>query len=253
MSSPIWTPDALLSEKRAVSGKYWRLVEAQHQVSAMKLVDTVEEQSLLEDILETSKRPFPPECAGFDYLLATPFRYGAAYPHGSRFRRAGYTEGVYYAAQKVETALAEMAFYRLLFYAESPGTPLPANPADYSAFAARIATDAALNLTKPELSRDARLWTDLQNYEPCQALADQARLAKIEAILYRSVRDPAGGLNIAVLSPKAFAAKTPVERMSWRIHLSKTGVQALCEFPMRRTGFAVLDFAGDPRLASLLG
>ena len=66
MSSPIWTPDALLSEKRTASGKYWRLVEAQHQVSTMKLVDTVEEQSLLEDILEASKRPFPPECAGFD-------------------------------------------------------------------------------------------------------------------------------------------------------------------------------------------
>lgn len=41
--------------------------------------------------------------------------------------------------------------------------------------------------------------------------------------------------------------------MSWRIRLSKTGVQALCEFPMRRTGFAVADFSGDPRLASLLG
>ncbi|MES5048619.1 RES family NAD+ phosphorylase [Rhizobium nepotum] len=253
MSSPIWTPDALLSEKRSASGKYWRLVEAQHQVSTMKLVDTVEEQSLLEDILEASKRPFPPECAGFDYLLATPFRYGAAYPHGSRFRRAGFTEGVYYAAAKVETALAEMAFYRLLFYAESPGTPLPANPADYSAFAARIATDSALDLTKPELSRDEAAWTDLQNYEPCQALAEQARLARVEAILYRSVRDPAGGLNIAILSPKAFAEKMPVERMSWRIRLSKTGVQALCEFPMRRTGFAVADFAGDPRLASLLG
>lgn len=94
----------------------------------MKLVDTVEEQSLLEDILEASKRPFPPECAGFDYLLATPFRYGAAYPHGSRFRRAGFTEGVYYAAAKVETALAEMAFYRLLFYAESPARRCPPIP-----------------------------------------------------------------------------------------------------------------------------
>lgn len=253
MSSPIWTPDALLSEKRAASGKYWRLVEAQHQVSTMKLVDTVEEQSLLEDILETSKRPFPPECAGLDYLLATPFRYGAAYPYGSRFRRAGFTEGVYYAAARVETALAEMAFYRLLFYAESPGTPLPANPAEYSAFAASVATDAALDLTKPELSRNEALWTDLTNYEPCQALAEQAREAKVEAILYRSVRDPAGGLNIAILSPRAFAAKMPVERMSWRIHLSKTGVQALCEFPMRRTGFFASDFANDPRLAGLLG
>ena len=146
-----------------------------------------------------------------------------------------------------------MAFYRLLFYAESPGTPLPANPADYSAFAARVATDAALDLTEPALNRDEALWTDPTNYEACQTLADQARLARIEAILYRSVRDPAGGLNIAILSPKAFAEKSPVERMSWRIHLSKTGVQALCEFPMRRTGFSAADFAGDPRLASLLG
>lgn len=143
--------------------------------------------------------------------------------------------------------------YRLLFLCQIPGTPLPANPADYSAFAARIATDAALDLTQPDLNRDETAWTDLTNYEPCQALAEQARLAKVEAILYRSVRDPAAGLNIAILSPKAFAEKAPVERMSWRIRLSKTGVQALCEFPMRRTGFAVSDFAGDPRLASLLG
>ncbi|MDS7596440.1 RES family NAD+ phosphorylase [Agrobacterium tumefaciens] len=252
MSFPIWTPAALLSEKRKLSGRYWRLVEAQHQVSTMKLVDTVDEQSLLEDILESSKRSFPPECAGLDYLLATPFRYGAAYPHGSRFRRAGFTEGVYYAAARVETALAEMAFYRLLFYAESPGTPLPANPAEYTAFAAAISTDAALDLTEPELCRDEAVWTDPGNYEPCQALADAARQVKVEAIVYRSVRDPDGGDNIALLTALAFSEKTPVERASWRIRLSKAGVQALCEFPMRRIGFSASDFAANPRLAGLL-
>src|SRR5690554_4559167 len=108
MSLPIWTPAALSSEGRAVSGRFWRLVEAQHQVSTMKLVETVEEQALLEELLEETKPAFPPECAGFDYLLATPFRYGAAYPHGSCFRRAGRTLGVFYAAAGVETALAEM-------------------------------------------------------------------------------------------------------------------------------------------------
>jgi hypothetical protein len=252
MSLPIWTPDALQSEKRKISGLWWRLVEAQHHVSTMKLVDTVDEQSLLEDILEGSKRRFPPECAGLDYLLATPFRYDAAYPYGSRFRRAGYTKGVYYAAAKVETALAEMAFYRLLFYAESPATPFPANAAEYTAFSVEIGTSAAIDLTMPPLSDNDAIWAHPTQYEPCQALADVAREAEVEAILYRSVRDPEGGQNAALLTPLGFKKKQPLERISWRIRLAKTGIQALCEFPMRRVGFAVEDFAGDPRIAGLL-
>jgi hypothetical protein len=252
MSLPIWTPDALQSETRKISGLWWRLVEAQHHVSTMKLVDTVDEQSLLEDILEGSKRRFPPECAGLDYLLATPFRYDAAYPYGSRFRRAGYTKGVYYAAAKVETALAEMAFYRLLFYAESPATPFPANAAEYTAFSVEIGTSAAIDLTMPPLSDNDAIWAHPTQYEPCQALADVAREAEVEAILYRSVRDPEGGQNVALLTPLGFKKKQPVERISWRIRLAKTGIQALCEFPMRRIGFAVEDFAGDPRIDHLL-
>src|SRR5205085_3795769 len=129
MSSPIWTPAALSSERRALSGTCWRVVEAQHKVSTLKLVDTLAEQALLEDLIESSKPPVPPECRHLHYLLATPFRYGAAYPNGSRFRRAGMTEGVFYAAEAVATAVAEMAFHRLLFFAESPATPWPANPA----------------------------------------------------------------------------------------------------------------------------
>ena len=87
MSSPTWTPDALSSEARPYLGTAWRIVEAQHYVSTMKLVDSVAEQDLLDGLLETTKPPIPPECAGLDFLLATPFRYDAVYPHGSRFRR----------------------------------------------------------------------------------------------------------------------------------------------------------------------
>src|SRR5487761_2639885 len=118
MSSPIWTPDALSSEARAYSGTAWRIGEAQHYVSTMKLVDTVAEQDVLEALLETTKPPFPPECAGLDFLLATPFRYNAVYPNGSRFRRAGRTPGVFYAAEAPETAIAEIAFSRLLLHCE---------------------------------------------------------------------------------------------------------------------------------------
>lgn len=250
MSLPIWTPAALSSEALSVSGRFWRLVEAQHQVATMKLVETVEEQALLEDLLEETKPAFPPECAGLDYLLATPFRYGAVYPHGSRFRRAGRTLGVFYAAAGVETALAEMAFYRLLFFSESPATPLPANAAEYTAFAAAIATERAIDLTQPPLDRDHARWEDRTDYGACQTLADTAREAEVEAILYRSVRDPSGGLNIALLTAKGFAAREPVERQSWRMRLSASGVQAIRDFPLQRLGFSVGDFLSDPRIAA---
>ena len=79
MSSPIWTPAALSSERRALSGTCWRVVEAQHKVSTLKLVDTLAEQALLEGLIELSKPPVPPECRHLHYLLTTPFRYGSTY------------------------------------------------------------------------------------------------------------------------------------------------------------------------------
>jgi hypothetical protein len=253
MSLPIWTPAALSSEFRPLSAAVWRLVEAQHRVSTMKLVDSVEEQAVLEDLLEETKPALPPQCEGLDYLLATPFRYGAAYPHGSRFRRAGRTAGVYYAAFEISTAIAEMAFYRLLFFAESPATPLPSNAAEYTAFAVPIESGRVLDLTLPPLVRDRAVWEDRQDYTACQALADAARAAGAEAIVYRSVRDPSAGRNLALLDAVAFAAREPAERQTWRIRLSRSGIQAIRDFPLQRIGFATSDFASDPRIAESLG
>lgn len=240
-------PAALSSSRFAYRGEGWRVVEAQHHVSTLKLVDSLAEQALLEDVLEASKPPVPPQCAGLDYLLATPFRYGP-YPHGSRFRRAGRTPGVFYAAERVETALAEMAFYRLLFFAEAPGTALPANAADYTAFAAALATDAAIDLTRPPFEAEAARWTHPTAYAACQELADQARGAGIDLLRYRSVRDPGGGANLAVLECAVFAKKAPTRRQSWKIRIGKTGVQALCEHPRRSLEFSRAGFAADPRL-----
>src|SRR5580704_15809002 len=167
MSSNTWTPAALASELRKFSGRCWRLVEAQHRVSTLKLVDNLAEQQLLENLIEGTKPAVPPECRHLDYLLATPFRYGAEYPKGSRFRRPGKTPGVYYAAETPQTAAAEMAFYRLLFFAESPATPWPSDAAEYTAFAVSIATDSLVDLTEPPLVTDRTQWTDPIDYQPC--------------------------------------------------------------------------------------
>ena len=215
----------------------------------MALVDTLEEQALLEQVLDDSKPAVPDECRHRHFLLFTPFRYGAPYPRGSRFRRAGFSAGTFYASLTVTTAVAEMAFWRLLFYAESPETPWPANPAEYTAFSVRFATHKGLDLTRPPLNRDAVKWTDPVDYTHCQALADMARSAGVQMVKYQSAR--AAGVNVALFTCAAFASRQPEERRRWRLHVGATGARAICEFPDERIAFDRTAFARDPRIASL--
>jgi len=251
----MWTPDALASELRAYRRDVWRVVETQYRASTMRITDTLEEQAILEDLLEESKPALPPSCEGLHYLLATPFRY-APYPHGSRFRRAHQPEGVFYASETVETALAETAFHRLLFFAESPGTKLPANPVEHTAFSVPCATDRQIDLTAAPLCQDRALWTDPVDYAPCHDLADAARAARVEAIRYESVRDRGRddrgwGVNLALLSPEAFAARQPTERQTWQVFPRRHAVQAWCDGPFLRLEFTRDLFSRDPRLAAL--
>lgn len=250
MSPPIWTPAALRSDARPWAGRGWRLVEAQHRVSTMKLVDNLAEQAVLEAILDDTKPSLPPDCAGLDYLLATPFRY-RPYPHGSRFRRAGFTPGVWYGAQSVTTAVAEMVFYRYLFFAESPATPFPDDAADYTAFAAELAVPLAVDLTTGALAADPR-WRHPTDYTACQDLADAARGMGAGLIRYASIRDPDRGTNLAVLTCAAFAMPQPVDRQSWRIRISGSGAMALRDFPHAGIDFPRAAFAADPRLAAMV-
>lgn len=250
MSSSTWTPDALASSAVRLSLRCWRVVEAQSQVSTMKLTDSLAEQIALERLIEETKARVPAECEHLNYLLLTPFRY-IPYPFNSRFRRAGSADGVFYASESYETAVAEAAFYRLLFYAESPDTPWPANPGEYTAFAADVATDKAVDLMQPPIVRDRAMWTHLTDYAACLDLADAARTASLEVIRYESVRDPRSRANIAVLACRAFAKGDVVDRQTWHLHFSGSGIRAACEAPALTVPFGRRDFIADPRLASM--
>jgi hypothetical protein len=227
------------------------LVEAQHHVSTAKLTDTLAEQRRLEALIEQTKPAIPPECRDLHFLLATPFRYGAPYPNGSRFRRPGFTPGVFYSAQREETAAAEITYYRLLFFADSPRTPWPANPGQYTSFCAEYGADLSVDLTQPPLRDHGALWTSPVDHSACQALAEQARERGIQVIKYHSVRDPERGLNIALLSCRAFTSRDPVTLRTWRIHLSPGGARALREFPPSALNFGRATFASDPRIAAM--
>ena len=79
MSSAIWTRCAGSSRVRALSARPWRVVEAQHLTSTRKLVDSAEEQALLEAMIDRAKPPAlcGPEFEGLHMLLTPSFRYPA--------------------------------------------------------------------------------------------------------------------------------------------------------------------------------
>jgi RES domain len=251
MSSTISTRDELSSNRRTATGRCWRVVEAQNQISTTKLTDSSAEQHALELLIEETKPSVPTECRHLNFLLSTPFRYGAAYPRGSRFRRAGFTPEVFYASERVETAIAELCFLRLLFFSESPDTRWPANAGEYTAFAADYATDGSVDLTAPPFRSRAAIWMHPTDYGPCQTLAEMARDLDVELIKYTSVRDPEHRANLAILSCRAFAHSEPVAHQTWRLLFGSNGARAVCELPRRTLDFNRAAFVADPRIAAM--
>ena len=219
-----WTPRALASNTHPFTSEIWRVVEAQHVVSTMRLVDSLAEQTVLESILEESKPPLPPDVEDLHYLLSTPFRYRTAI--GSRFR-APFDPCVWYGAEEMRTALAEKSYWRLRFLLDSPNTP-DLGPVPHTAFTASIRA-AAVDLRRSPFARDRALWTDRNNYAPTQAFAALAREVHVQAIRYQSVRDPEVGGCAAVLTPEAFAARNPRKQETWFIAATRARVRCAQE------------------------
>ncbi|MGE4527212.1 MAG: RES family NAD+ phosphorylase [Rhodospirillaceae bacterium] len=220
MSSTTWTPTAVASEAVGTRLDLWRAVEAQHIVSTTVLVDTAEEQRILEDLLEASKPPRPPGCEGMHWLLFTPFRYPPP-PSGSRFRGT-IDPGVFYGAEDIRTACAELGYWRWRFLTESPALP-GLDPKLQTIFRSIVAAPA-IDLRQPPFAVDAAVWTNPHDYTATQAFARIAREAGIGFIRYRSVRDPKEGGCAAVLAPDAFAEKRPQESQSWWLSVTRERV-----------------------------
>lgn len=197
------------------------MVEHQYTASTRKVVDTQEEQDLLEEILEETKPAYPPEAAGLHYLLKTPFRYPPS-PFDSRFRRPQEGCGVFYCAETLRTALAEFSYWRRRFIQASTGTPLPRTQECLTAFTITYQAQRQLDLTRPPLDADRALWTHPFDYSATQTLAREARRGGIDAIRYASVRDLDQGINLALLDPAVFDCTEPVRQQTWYLYLGST-------------------------------
>lgn len=221
MSSDIWTQCAGRSEIRALTLTPWRVVESQHQVSTRKLVDTLEEQALLEALIDGAK---PPDTtAGRQhYLLFTPFRYPPL-RHGSRFGDRN-ARGIWYGAESVSTAMAEVAYYRLVFL-DGTTASLDRLSVELTVFRAKARTAMAVDLVSSPFAAHRRTIASPSAYAASQALGAAMRADGVELCRYPSARDPAGGVNVAVFSPRVFGRGAPRDFQRWHCVADRTRVE----------------------------
>lgn len=229
----MWTATALASELRSYRGTVWRVVEAQHRISTNRLAGNAFEQERLEHLAEAVKPDLPANARHLDYLLAAPFRYG--HNQASRFRSADERPGIFYASEHEATAIAEAAYWRLRFFSRSPGFVPPTTTSEHTSFTVKVASDRALDLTRPPFAAAQAQWTDPRDYSACQELGRNARATGAELIRTISARDLAERSNIVVLDPGAFAATRPRAGKTWHLRYEGGRLVALAALPANDT------------------
>ncbi len=223
MSPSIWTQCAERFEPARLAGVAWRAVESQHVTSTRKLVDSDDEQQVLESLIDTAKPPWPPgrRFAGLHYLLATPFRHPPL-RYGSRFgtRRE---RGIFYCAETIATVLAEKSYYVLLFL---EGTEADLSPLTrpLTVFQVRMSTKKGVDLVAPPFDAFTDRISSPVSYRASQPLGASMREAGTAAFRFRSARDPEAGANLGLFEP-VFTVKRPLHPEQWICTASRERVE----------------------------
>ena len=189
-----------------------RIVESQEQIATTELVDTLDEQRVLEQLLETTKPALPHGANAYDYLISTPFRYPPL-PFGSRFGQH-LQSGIFYASLSINTTLAECAYYRFVFWSgmaiPPPGARLTTG---HTTFAIRATTTNGIALDAAPFNQHAAAISDPLQYGASQLLGSAMREAGVEAFIFYSARD--AGRNIGVFTLSAIQSRKPVNLRQW--------------------------------------
>jgi hypothetical protein len=221
MSSSIWTRCAGDSRLRELRLSPWRVVEAQHRISTRKLVDSADEQELLEELIERVKPPDPTR-GRMHYLLFTPFRYPPL-RHGSRFG-GRHERGIWYGSAERRTAFAEVAYYRLLFLAGTHAA-LGAVTTSLTAFTVRIRSARAIDLVHAPFDSHRDEIASPSSYEATQALGRSMRAAGVELFQYPSARDVEHGVSVGALTPSVFGRAKPHGFETWHCTATEERVE----------------------------
>lgn len=200
MRAESWHPDWLHTHRTELSMEgAWRGVETQHIAASMKLVDSLEEFDLLEQMLEESKPPAVPTHTPKHFLLLSPFRY---FPqHSSRFR-PGQQSGLWYGASTLQGACSEIAYWRMRFILDSAGLTSGGALVTEHTFYQATVRGQAINLMEAPWVDLSHLWKHPTDYSGTHKLAEAAIQAGVQWIQYESVRAPSCALA-AVFTPDA--------------------------------------------------
>jgi hypothetical protein len=229
-----------------LGGSALRLVESQEQIATVRLVGSLAEQAVLEDLLETSKPRLPRPAADLHYLLATPFRYPPL-RYGSRFGRR--TEpSLFYASRELGAVLAEAAYYRFVFWSGMQSAPRTPLTTQHSLFSTKITTARGLRLQRPPFAEHETLLAHRSEYTETQALGTLMREAGVEAFEFMSARDPDRGINLALYTPSALATRDPEFVQPWLCETDGRSVRYGSRTQERKWAFELDTFTVDGRL-----
>jgi RES domain len=218
----IWTRCAGTSELRPLRGRFRRLVEAQFRNSTRSLVDSDEEQGVLEQLIDAhAKAPVPVGFEDLHYLLYTPFRHPPL-RNGSRFGTRQ-ERGILYGARKLPTALAEVAYYRLVFL-DGTRADLGELHTEHTAFRFGVQAERGVDLSESPFRAFEEAISSKIDYAASQALGADMRAARAEVALYVSARAAGREINVAVLE-NVFRPRQPIDEEAWRCTASRARVE----------------------------
>src|SRR5438876_318428 len=132
---------------------------------------------------ERALRPAGREAERLHYLRFTSFRYPPL-RRGSRFGSRG-ERGIWYGAESLRAAFAEVAYYRMLFL-EGTQADLGSIDADLTAFTARVKTKRGVDLTASPFDHWRAALASKTSYAATQPLGSAMREAAVEAFRYVS-------------------------------------------------------------------
>lgn len=215
MNRNIWQLCQGENHIQPMNNRIWRIIEEQEQTATRKLVDSFEEQIILEELIESSRSLIIESDKLLHPLLYMPFRYPSL-KFGSRFG-GRFEPSLWYGSLNLNTAMAEKAFYQLNFLRASKAeydlveTPL-------TAFSIDIKTNRSVDLNKDPFNTWISTISSPISYESSQLLGAAMRHAGVEAFTYLSARDPDRGVNAALFSANAFRHHMPDQRsfQSWK-------------------------------------
>lgn len=232
----------------SVNGELFRMVESQEQVATMSYVDSLQEQAVLEELLESAKPVYPDSMtADLHYLLKTPFRYPPL-PWGSRFGRT-HEPSIFYAGKTLEATLSESAYYRFVFLHSMQGEPPKANlRTAHTLFSARYSSKHGIKLQEmPFLDFKMQL-TSIYTYEHSQTIGSDMREGGVHAFEYFSARSINEEICVGLFTPEGFVHSKPLSVEAWFCELTSDRVTFKPQRSKMTYDFNIEQFLVDNKL-----